>query len=208
VSNCKKLMGDNGQNPYNTGSINYWPVLKTEPGEHVDQPAFAQYSYIPPPHMPAYNWQPPHVQHSLYLSANTHQVPYPPQAHYDGSQRDQIPFLEHSSKAPPIKAEATEHTWSETYSLEFRLAEIKSTCRENHLAEQLLKIEAELADKLMRLNYGPKVTHIYNPVDYAYKPHMMYYKQYCNATAKVVMVGMNPGPFGMAQTGVSDREAK
>jgi single-strand selective monofunctional uracil DNA glycosylase len=49
----------------------------------------------------------------------------------------------------------------------------------------------------------PSVPFVYNPLDYARVPHEAYLERWGAATPReVVMVGMNPGPFGMAQTGV------
>lgn len=89
-----------------------------------------------------------------------------------------------------------------TFDLNKRLSAIEDIRQDNSLAADLLRIEAILADNLIRLDFGSKVTHVYNPVDYAYKPHIEYYRVYCKASADIIMIGMNPGPFGMAQTGV------
>jgi single-strand selective monofunctional uracil DNA glycosylase len=43
---------------------------------------------------------------------------------------------------------------------------------------------------------------IYNPLVYARKSLEHYVQAYLKPSAKVVLLGMNPGPFGMAQTGV------
>ena len=43
---------------------------------------------------------------------------------------------------------------------------------------------------------------IYNPLDYAWAAHEQYIRRYAQASCEVVLVGMNPGPWGMAQTGV------
>jgi len=45
-------------------------------------------------------------------------------------------------------------------------------------------------------------THVTNPIEYAWKCHESYIKQYADLGAKVLLLGMNPGPWGMAQTGV------
>ena len=45
-------------------------------------------------------------------------------------------------------------------------------------------------------------THATNPIDYARQCHESYIKQYAGLGAKVLLLGMNPGPWGMAQTGV------
>ncbi len=52
------------------------------------------------------------------------------------------------------------------------------------------------------LSFAPPTTHIYNPLTYAWPGHHSYLKQHANSKKKVVFMGMNPGPFGMAQTGV------
>jgi single-strand selective monofunctional uracil DNA glycosylase len=52
------------------------------------------------------------------------------------------------------------------------------------------------------LRFAPPVTHVYNPLDYAWRAHELYLRRYGNSTKRVIFLGMNPGPFGMAQTGV------
>ncbi len=44
--------------------------------------------------------------------------------------------------------------------------------------------------------------HVYNPLVYARAPHESYLARYADTPKRVVFVGMNPGPWGMAQTGV------
>jgi single-strand selective monofunctional uracil DNA glycosylase len=71
-------------------------------------------------------------------------------------------------------------------------------------AETFWWIESNLAAELLKINYGPKVHYIYNPLDYACKPHQDFLNKYCHGREQgVLFLGMNPGPFGMAQTGVS-----
>jgi single-strand selective monofunctional uracil DNA glycosylase len=62
-------------------------------------------------------------------------------------------------------------------------------------------VETLLKD-LEPLRFGPPVTHVYNPLEYARKPHDLYWERYGNRPKEVVLLGMNPGPWGMAQTGV------
>lgn len=52
------------------------------------------------------------------------------------------------------------------------------------------------------MKFRPPVTHSYNPLSYARKPHEAYLRRYGQSRRRVVFLGMNPGPFGMAQTGV------
>lgn len=66
----------------------------------------------------------------------------------------------------------------------------------------LVAISRELSLRVNALTFGPPVTHVYNPLDYARKPHEAYLRRYGAGPKQVLLVGMNPGPFGMAQTGV------
>lgn len=43
---------------------------------------------------------------------------------------------------------------------------------------------------------------LYNPLEYAWEPHAEYLARFGTGKKKVLFLGMNPGPFGMAQTGV------
>ena len=52
------------------------------------------------------------------------------------------------------------------------------------------------------MRFGAPVTCVYAPLDYAWVPHRRYLERYGRAPREVLFVGMNPGPFGMAQTGV------
>jgi single-strand selective monofunctional uracil DNA glycosylase len=59
-----------------------------------------------------------------------------------------------------------------------------------------------LVEDLRPLRFGPPVTHVYNPLEYARKPYELYWKRYGQRPKEVVLLGMNPGPWGMAQTGI------
>lgn len=43
---------------------------------------------------------------------------------------------------------------------------------------------------------------IYNPLDYAWDMHRAFLERYVRPSAEILLLGMNPGPFGMMQTGV------
>lgn len=60
----------------------------------------------------------------------------------------------------------------------------------------------QLTKNVRTLQFGSPVTHVYNPLEYARKPYQMYLKRFATPPKKVVLLGMNPGPWGMAQTGV------
>ncbi|XP_007652247.1 single-strand selective monofunctional uracil DNA glycosylase isoform X1 [Cricetulus griseus] len=70
------------------------------------------------------------------------------------------------------------------------------------LAEGFLEEELRLNAELRQLQFPEPVGVIYNPVDYAWEPHSNYVTRYCQGPKEVLFLGMNPGPFGMAQTGV------
>ena len=53
-----------------------------------------------------------------------------------------------------------------------------------------------------RCRFGPPVHHVYNPLVYAFEAHRQYLTRYCRREADILLLGMNPGPFGMVQTGV------
>ncbi|XP_015443261.1 single-strand selective monofunctional uracil DNA glycosylase isoform X4 [Pteropus alecto] len=70
------------------------------------------------------------------------------------------------------------------------------------LAEGFLEEELRLNAELNQLQFSEPVGIIYNPVEYAWEPHRSYVTRYCQGPKEVLFLGMNPGPFGMAQTGV------
>ena len=53
-----------------------------------------------------------------------------------------------------------------------------------------------------RCEFAAPVHHVYNPLDYAFEAHRQYLERFCRREAKILLIGMNPGPFGMVQTGV------
>jgi single-strand selective monofunctional uracil DNA glycosylase len=59
-----------------------------------------------------------------------------------------------------------------------------------------------LLNDLRPLKFGPPVTHVYNPLEYARQSYETYLSQYANTRKEVLFIGMNPGPWGMVQTGV------
>lgn len=65
----------------------------------------------------------------------------------------------------------------------------------------LVQVSRTLAARCDALAF-PSVAYVYDPLVYARVPHERYLERYGNAPKEVLLVGMNPGPFGMAQTGV------
>lgn len=66
----------------------------------------------------------------------------------------------------------------------------------------LLPIAERLVKELAPLRFAAPVTHVYNPLEYAWNAHRDYLDRFGRGKKRVVFVGMNPGPWGMAQTGV------
>src|SRR5438874_11430354 len=69
-------------------------------------------------------------------------------------------------------------------------------------SESLIIAAKRLRDAVAKLQFAAPVAHIYNPLIYAWRAHEMYLRRYGNSRKHVLFLGMNPGPFGMAQTGV------
>ena len=66
----------------------------------------------------------------------------------------------------------------------------------------LIQSTRRLAEALRGLEFLPPVAQVYRPLDYAWQPHQLYLQRFGNGPKRVLFLGMNPGPFGMAQTGV------
>jgi single-strand selective monofunctional uracil DNA glycosylase len=72
----------------------------------------------------------------------------------------------------------------------------------------LHQITDVLLAELQYLRFHSPVSHVYNPLEYARAPHDQYLDLYAHRPKEVVLLGMNPGPWGMAQTGVPFGEVK
>ena len=66
----------------------------------------------------------------------------------------------------------------------------------------LSKLSRDLSKVLEPMTFSKPVTHVYNPLVYARKTHEAYLEKYGDGTKEAIFIGMNPGPFGMAQNGV------
>ena len=66
----------------------------------------------------------------------------------------------------------------------------------------LIDISFDLSESLKKLRFEAPTTHVYDPLIYARQPHEAYLQKYGSAPKEAVFIGMNPGPYGMAQTGV------
>jgi single-strand selective monofunctional uracil DNA glycosylase len=66
----------------------------------------------------------------------------------------------------------------------------------------LIAIADNLSRRTRELRFTDPITHVYNPLQYARAAYVDYVDRYGRGTKRVVLLGMNPGPWGMAQTGV------
>lgn len=66
----------------------------------------------------------------------------------------------------------------------------------------MLVATRDLVSAVNRLRFAKPVSHIYNPLEYAAESHAEYVNKFAAQPKQVLFLGMNPGPFGMAQTGV------
>ena len=65
-----------------------------------------------------------------------------------------------------------------------------------------MQIVKELRERTAELSFSDPVTHVYAPLEYASDAVEMYLDRFARPGVEALMLGMNPGPWGMAQTGV------
>jgi single-strand selective monofunctional uracil DNA glycosylase len=68
--------------------------------------------------------------------------------------------------------------------------------------KKIIDLSLELSNEVSQLKFSKPVTHVYNPLEYAWNSHKKFLNLYSKPSKKVIFLGMNPGPWGMAQTGV------
>ena len=78
----------------------------------------------------------------------------------------------------------------------------RDTIPQSATADELIAAARDLCAALTPLMFAAPVSHVYNPLDYAWTPHQAYLARYGRGQKRVIFLGMNPGPFGMVQTGV------
>jgi single-strand selective monofunctional uracil DNA glycosylase len=73
----------------------------------------------------------------------------------------------------------------------------------DHVRKHTLEsISRDLSLALGQLRFAAPVAHVYDPTDYARELHAQYLRRFGAGRKQVVFLGMNPGPWGMVQTGV------
>lgn len=66
----------------------------------------------------------------------------------------------------------------------------------------LLAAARALNGELASMRFPAPVAVVLNPLEYAWDVHERYVRRFAAGPRRVVFLGMNPGPFGMMQTGV------
>lgn len=70
------------------------------------------------------------------------------------------------------------------------------------VAKEAVALTRRLAEAVDALDFGPPTTHVYDPLVYARAPVERYLERFARRGVRALWLGMNPGPYGMAQTGV------
>lgn len=74
--------------------------------------------------------------------------------------------------------------------------------KKTQMLQSVEKMIDRLIEDLEPLEFASPVKYVYNPVGYARTAHLTYWRRYGLSEKKVLFLGMNPGPFGMVQTGI------
>jgi single-strand selective monofunctional uracil DNA glycosylase len=74
--------------------------------------------------------------------------------------------------------------------------------RRPSIAPLILAAYKSLVSDHREMRFAAPVAHVYQPLEYAWPAFAAYVERYARPNVDAVWLGMNPGPFGMAQTGV------
>jgi single-strand selective monofunctional uracil DNA glycosylase len=69
-------------------------------------------------------------------------------------------------------------------------------------ADRLIYASRVLSERLDPIQFKEPVSHVYNPLRHAARGYRRYLRRFGAGAKRVVFLGMNPGPYGMTQTGV------
>ncbi len=83
-----------------------------------------------------------------------------------------------------------------------RPASSKASPEASRRVRRLVLATTRLREQVQGMRFSAPVTHVYNPLDYARARHVAYLKRFGTTRKRVIFLGMNPGPFGMSQTGI------
>lgn len=66
----------------------------------------------------------------------------------------------------------------------------------------MIAVADALRDSTAAIDFSEHVAWVYNPLHYAWEAHQQYLRKYARSPCRVLFLGMNPGPWGMTQSGV------
>ena len=69
-------------------------------------------------------------------------------------------------------------------------------------SDAVIAAALKLTRGLKGLRFGAPIHTVYNPLEYAWDAHRSYLERFARKRKRAFFLGMNPGPWGMAQTGV------
>ena len=78
----------------------------------------------------------------------------------------------------------------------------------DNVAQSMNHIVDELVRAVASMRFAPPVQWVYNPLAYARRSYDAYCRRYGTGPKEILLVGMNPGPWGMAQTGIPFGDAE
>lgn len=68
--------------------------------------------------------------------------------------------------------------------------------------ERQLAAARKMRERLAAIDFASPVEMVYEPLDYAWEAFEEYVRRFGGGRGRVLFLGMNPGPWGMAQTGI------
>src|SRR6266487_2849401 len=101
------------------------------------------------------------------------------------------------ARASGIEAKAPEKTGAIQ-----KLRQSKRLVAGSNGNRRVIQAARRLSAAVNELKFAAPVAYVYNPLRYAWDPHEAYLRKFAGGPKRVVFLGMNPGPFGMVQTGV------
>jgi single-strand selective monofunctional uracil DNA glycosylase len=77
-----------------------------------------------------------------------------------------------------------------------------SASRNDEVHAAIFKAGERLRQELSKLDFSSVAFQVYNPMDYGWSAYVEYVQRFAKAKPNAVFLGMNPGPWGMVQTGI------
>lgn len=114
-----------------------------------------------------------------------------------------VKMLRRKLKLPDVDASSTEKKIKSSTSLSSD-ASASTSGHDMSFWKGLYAIECRMNQQFERIDFiKGQVAAVYNPVVYAADLHCAYLEKYLHGPKNCLFIGMNPGPWGMVQTGVN-----